>query len=277
MAINCSALPENLLESELFGYEEGAFSGASKGGKIGLFELAHRGTLFLDEIGEMPLHLQAKLLRVIEEKKIMKIGGKDLIDIDVRIIAATNRKLLQMSLNQRGKDVLVLADHFMDKMNCTIVFSKDAERKMVNYNWPGNIRELRNVIEYLSNLGKDIVDYDDIPIEFEHDAYEVLETSKVTEDMINKFIINEGRSLTLHNFILTQMHKSFKKRENMSRTKLTKIAHEDNLFITEQEIRNGMSKLNGYGFIISGKGRKGSFITDAGIEMNDKITGFLGA
>ena len=96
VAINCSALPENLLESELYGYEEGAFSGAKKGGKIGLFELAHKGTLFLDEIGELPMQMQAKLLRAIEEQKILKVGGRSMIDVDVRVICATNRDLEKM-------------------------------------------------------------------------------------------------------------------------------------------------------------------------------------
>lgn len=298
VAVNCSALPESLLESELFGYDEGAFSGAKKGGKIGLFELAHQGTLFLDEIGEMPLNLQSKLLRVIEEKKIMKIGGSDLIDIDVRIIAATNRNLIEMirkadfrndlyyrlnvlplripNLREREKDILILADYFMKDMNHEFSVSEKAISKMLNYDWPGNIRELRNVIEYLINLNKEIVGPEDIPIYNENKLAVTVKLTKTDEEMINKFIINEGRKLELYRFILIEMEKSLKKRNNTGRTKLTKIAIENNIFITEQEIRNGMNKLNSYGFIVSGRGRKGSMITDVGIQAKKRIIGLLG-
>ena len=100
MAINCAAIPEQLLESELFGYEQGAFSGAARGGKAGKFELAHEGTLFLDEIGDMPLHLQSKLLRVLQERKVDRVGGREPIPIDVRIIAATNKDL-EESISRR--------------------------------------------------------------------------------------------------------------------------------------------------------------------------------
>lgn len=298
VAINCSALPESLLESELFGYEEGAFSGAKKGGKIGLFELTHKGTLFLDEIGEMPLSLQSKLLRVIEEKKIMKIGDKDLIDIDVRIIAATNRNLIEMikksdfrkdlyyrlnvlplripNLRDRKEDILIIADYFNKKMNNKFTFSEGAVKKILNHNWPGNIRELRNIIEYLTNLNKKIVEQQDIPISNKNNMTISIPLKKTDNEMINKFIINEGRKLNLYSFILTEMEKSFKRRDNIGRTKLTKIAKENDLFITEQEIRNGMNKLNSYGFIISGRGRKGSIITDLGLEARKKIIGLLG-
>lgn len=298
VAVNCSALPESLLESELYGYEEGAFSGAKKGGKIGLFELAHQGTLFLDEIGEMPLNLQSKLLRVIEEKKIMKIGGKDLIDIDVRIIAATNRNLLEMikktdfrndlyyrlnvlplripNLSERENDILILADYFMKDMNNKFILSKEAIDKMLNYDWPGNIRELRNVIEYLINLNKEIVNSEDIPIYNENKLSNTIKLTKVDEELINKFIINEGKNLKLYKFILTEMKKSYEKRKNIGRNKLTKIANENNLFITEQEIRNGLTKLSSYGFIVSGRGRKGSVISQIGIRAQETIIGLLG-
>ena len=301
VAINCSALPENLLESELFGYEEGAFSGAKKGGKIGLFELAHKGTLFLDEMGEMPIMLQSKLLRVIEEKKIMKIGGRDLIDVDVRIIAATNRNLLKMvkigsfrndlyyrlnvltlkipRLRERGNDILTLSDYFRNKFKCSFTLSKKSIRAMKEYDWPGNIRELRNVMEYLTNLNKSIIEIKDLPIVFEfqeNDIIEEVETNKAEQKIINKFILNEGRNLQLYGFILGEMEKSKKKRENIGRNKLSKIAEDNNLFITEQEIRNGLTKLVGYGFVVSGKGRKGSYITELGVKCNKKVKGLFG-
>ncbi|WP_090440592.1 sigma-54-dependent Fis family transcriptional regulator [Natronincola peptidivorans] len=177
--INCGAIPEQLLESELFGYEEGAFTGARKGGKEGKFQLANKGTLFLDEIGDMPLHLQSKLLRVLQEKMIEKVGGKDYIPIDVRVIAATNQdleeKVLEKSfredlfyrinvipinippLRQRGEDILILIEYLLDK--CNKKLGKQVEAIdlqtidiLKGYSWPGNVRELENTIEYAVNM-----------------------------------------------------------------------------------------------------------------------------
>ncbi len=176
VGINCTALPENLLESELFGYGEGAFTGARKGGKPGLFEIAHRGTLFLDEIGEIPTSVQARLLRVLEEKSVMRIGQETNIPIDVRIICATNRDLEKMvqegqfredlyyrlnvlrlellPLRERKEDIPVLIDHFLHILPESLglpcpVFSAEAREVLVNYYFPGNIRELRNIMERL--------------------------------------------------------------------------------------------------------------------------------
>lgn len=176
VGINCTALPENLLESELFGYGEGAFTGARKGGKPGLFEIAHRGTLFLDEIGEIPTSVQARLLRVLEEKSVMRIGQETNIPIDVRIICATNRDLEKMvqegqfredlyyrlnvlrlellPLRERREDIPVLIDHFLHILPESLglpcpVFSAEAREVLVNYYFPGNIRELRNIMERL--------------------------------------------------------------------------------------------------------------------------------
>ncbi len=174
MEINCAALTENLLEAELFGYEKGSFTGASATGKAGLFEATQRGTMFLDEIGEMSLPLQAKLLRVLQERKFKRVGGVDDINVDVRIVASTNRNLEEevkkgnfrkdlfyrlkvlpvylCALKDRKDDILPLAKHYIDKFNKE--FNKDvngltSEIKTVlkKYEWPGNVRELKNVIE----------------------------------------------------------------------------------------------------------------------------------
>ncbi len=173
ISINCAAIPETLLESELFGYEGGAFSGAKKGGKMGLFEIAHKGTLFLDEIGEIPMPIQTKLLRVIQEKELLRIGGSNPIPIDVRIITATNRNLAEMvkkkqfrqdlyyrlnvvpiyvpPLRERKEEIPPLALKFLQKFNDQYNLQKKLDEKLIdkliNYEWPGNIRELRNVIE----------------------------------------------------------------------------------------------------------------------------------
>lgn len=172
--INCAALPDNLLESELFGYVEGAFTGAQKGGKVGLFEFANNGTLFLDEIGELSPHLQAKLLRVLQEGRVRRIGDKVEIPINVRIIAATNRNLEEMikqgnfredlyyrlnvvpihipSLKHRKEDIPILTEYLINKFNHRLnkhvkCLSDKSLEKLINYSWPGNIRELENVIE----------------------------------------------------------------------------------------------------------------------------------
>lgn len=174
VAVNCAALPGNLLESELFGYAEGAFTGAKKGGKLGLFELAHGGTLFLDEIGEMSLPIQTMLLRVLQEKKVRRIGGERLIPVDVRIVAATNRDLEELirenrfradlyyrinvltleipPLRSRLEDIPALtrtiADEVSERMNKRITaIDASVFRIFQQYDWPGNVRELRNVVE----------------------------------------------------------------------------------------------------------------------------------
>ncbi len=175
ITINCAALPEQLLEAELFGYEGGAFTGAKKEGKPGLFELAHNGTLFLDEVGDMPMVLQAKLLRAIQEKKIMRLGGTKSISVNVRIVGATHRDMLKMierrefrrdlyyrlmvvpihlpPLRERREDIPLLAVHFLDKFNRRFGYCKtispQAIDALVNYSWPGNVRELENLIERL--------------------------------------------------------------------------------------------------------------------------------
>ena len=175
VAVNCAAIPEHLLESELFGYEGGAFTGAKKEGKQGLFELAHKGTIFLDEIGEIPKALQARLLRVLQEKEIMRVGGDRIIPIDIRIISATNKNLekkmeqgefredLYYRLNvfnlkipplrERKEDIIVLAMSFLKIFTAGLDYStiaRELEPLLVVYDWPGNIRELYNIMERLS-------------------------------------------------------------------------------------------------------------------------------
>jgi len=189
--VDCAAIPETLLEAELFGYEEGAFTGAKKGGKPGKFELANGGTIFLDEIGEIPLHCQAKILRVLQEREIERVGGLETISVDVRVVAATNRDLWQFTkeggfrkdlfyrlnivhfrippLRERLGDIPMLTNHFIDKynkafkMNVTGVSSK-VRRMLERYHWPGNVRELESVIESAMNsVNRNTRILDDIP------------------------------------------------------------------------------------------------------------------
>jgi transcriptional regulator with PAS, ATPase and Fis domain len=171
--INCAAIPENLLESEFFGYEKGSFSGANKDGKAGIFELVNGGTIFLDEIGDLPIMLQSKLLRVIQEKEIRRIGGNVNIPIDVRIITATNLDLAKAveegrfredlfyrlnvvpivipPLRERKDDIEKLTIHFVEKFNKKFKMNKQISPEAISilqsYDWPGNVRELRNVLE----------------------------------------------------------------------------------------------------------------------------------
>lgn len=202
--INCAAIPENLIESELFGYEKGAFTGASNKPKLGLFEVANGGTILLDEIGEMPLNLQSKLLRVIQEKEIMRIGATKSIKLDVRVIAATNQNLSELikigkfredlfyrlnvvpikipSLRERKDDISILAYRFLKKFN--IKYSKEkgfdntAMQAFEYYDWPGNVRELENVIERLIVVDDNsYITYNDIAI--------IIGTDKIQSNPIN--------------------------------------------------------------------------------------------
>nr|WP_205831571.1 sigma 54-interacting transcriptional regulator [Bacillus sp. RO2] len=174
VVVNCAAIPEDLLESEFFGYEDGAFTGARSKGKIGKFDLANGGTLFLDEIGDMSLNLQAKLLRVLQEREFYRVGGTKRIHVDVRIIAATNRNLEEMvkegtfredlyyrlnvislfipPLRERMRDIQILSEKLMSDLNGIIGtsitgFEPQAKHILMSYHWPGNVRELRNVME----------------------------------------------------------------------------------------------------------------------------------
>lgn len=186
--IDCGAIPENLLESELFGYEKGAFTGADKEGKLGLIELANGGTLFLDEIGELPFNLQAKLLQVIQDRQFYRIGGKKRISVDIRIIAATNKNLEEMvkentfrkdlfyrlnvipinvpPLRERKEDIVPFVYKLIQKLNSKYNLNKTVSSEALNilqeYSWPGNIRELENIIErvFVTSLDEVIQPYD---------------------------------------------------------------------------------------------------------------------
>jgi transcriptional regulator with PAS, ATPase and Fis domain len=189
LTINCAAIPEELLESELFGYTKGAFTGASKTGKQGLIEAANGGTIFLDEIGEMPLSLQAKLLQVIQDKQFIPVGGSEIKKVDIRILAATNRDLIEMvndkrfredlfyrlnvidvhlpPLRERKEDIIPLTYNFLHqlnkKYNANKVISEECLNILIHYSWPGNIRQLQNLIERLVLISDSIIQVADLP------------------------------------------------------------------------------------------------------------------
>ncbi len=191
IAINCAAIPENLLESELFGYEEGSFTGAVKGGKLGKIEAADTGTIFLDEIGDMPPHLQAKLLRVVQSREFERVGGTKSISVDVRFISATHRDLSVLmlqgdfrsdlyyrlnvipihipALREHPDDIEIMLSYYLKKYAIQSgqdfsYFSYDALRQLKGYHWPGNIRELENVIQYCMTMASSAeIAVDDLP------------------------------------------------------------------------------------------------------------------
>ena len=196
--------PKDLLESELFGYEKGAFTGAGSKGKPGKFELAHQGTIFLDEIGDMPLEMQPKIMRVLEEKELERIGGNTMIRSDFRLISATNQNLEEMvaddrfrkdlfyrlnvihlhipPLRERKEDIIPLAQHLLKQIayesnRSDITIDKEAEQALIKYDWPGNVRELVNVLERtMSSLEGDVIQFGDIPFHLRHKQEDKLES-----------------------------------------------------------------------------------------------------
>lgn len=232
IAVNCASIPDNLLESEFFGYEGGAFSGARREGQIGKFELASGGTIFLDEIGDLPLHLQPKILRVLQEHSFRKIGGKEEIYVDVRVIAATNKNLEAMvkngefredlyyrlnvipiylpSLKERGEDIFLLSKYLLSKFCCRFnmkakQISQEVKEIFNTYSWPGNIRELENVIEYAVNIAKEeVIGIKSLPVNFINKKRYLLE--EINSDSTNisgsmKNIQNEESNLSLERVI----------------------------------------------------------------------------
>jgi len=190
IAVNCAAIPESLIESELFGYENGAFTGAKKGGKIGKFQLAEGGTLFLDEVGDMPLLMQTKLLRALQEGEIERVGGEKTISVDVRIISATNQPLAEMirdkrfredlyyrlnvisftipPLRERREDIMLLTNQFLQRLNKkygkNVSLSESVFELLIAYDWPGNVRELQNCVEACVVMSSsDLVTPDTLP------------------------------------------------------------------------------------------------------------------
>lgn len=224
VAINCAAISESLLESELFGYEEGAFTGARKGGKPGLFELAHGGTIFLDEINSMSLNLQAKLLRVLEEREVMRIGSDYVIPLDVRIIAAANENLkgkikngtfrsdlfyrlsiLELHippLRERKEDIIPLFMHYLTTLSkkvCEFKLESKIEKKILNYSWPGNVRELRNVVQrYLIfqevDLDENEMLEDNNELDNDENLLDLKQINKYVEEKVIQMLESSGMS-----------------------------------------------------------------------------------
>ncbi|RDY26219.1 PAS domain-containing protein [Romboutsia weinsteinii] len=289
VAVNCSTFQDGLLQSELFGYEEGAFTGAKKGGKIGLFELANNGTIFLDEIGEMDLSSQATLLRVIQERQIRKIGSDKVIDVDIRIIAATNRDLKKLvcegkfrkdlfyrlnvlplkisPLRERNEDIFLILDSFKKNIDINFKLSDEVIKIFKSYDWEGNIRELRNLAEYCSYLGKNVIEVSDLP-EY---IIESMESTDYCESLLvkntNIEIPNFKRSINDYMFVLKKVNEAYINKERIGRRKIYEYAVTEGVFLTEQQIRSVLLELQDYEFIKILSGRGGSIITDKGRDF----------
>lgn len=283
VAVNCSSFPENLLESELFGYEEGAFTGAKKGGKQGLFEIAHGGTLFLDEIGEIPIHLQNRLLRVLQEQEVMRIGGDNVMHIDVRIIAATNIDLekrikegkfrkdlyyrlsvLPLSvppLKERENDIFEIFEYYRKKYKGKFTLSNEVVYFFKTYGWDGNIRELKNYVEYFANLDKLVIEKSDIPI------------SNVEKQDILKFHVDTNKTEDtkvnseeeLYIIILKILYTYYRQKKKIGRKQVSIELEKHNICMSEQEVRNYLKILEHYGYVEIGIGRGGTKITQNGV------------
>lgn len=291
VAINCGAFPESLLESELFGYEEGAFTGARKGGKPGLFELAHNGTLFLDEIGEMPINLQKRLLRVLQEREVMRIGGDRLIKVNIRIIAATNRNLKEMvkkgdfredlyyrlnvlplkipALRTRKEDILIIMNEMKRKSGYSFNLTGRAKEHLIDHTWRGNIRELKNYIEYFSNIGIEYIDIDDLP--FKEENLNSIIFNFHEKQLLDKFREDIGRDEYKYIFILKELENGYKNEKRLGRRTLYYKAKNEGIFISEQEIRLILINLEKFMMVDINKGRRGTNITKYGIKVIEHL------
>ena len=292
IAINVAAMPENLLESELFGYEEGAFTGAKKGVRPGLFEFAHQGTLFLDEVEGMSLSMQVKLLRVLQEGEIMRVGGGSIIRVDVRIVAATNesleekiqdgsfRKDLYYRLNaltveipplrKRGDDIFLLLDYFMRKMGGDFTLSEGVKAFLRRHPWPGNIRELQNAVEYFNYLAKPVIGLSDLPptmTRFVDDGSDDGEgevndnaADDKEADMAYQAAVDKKQ------FVLNQLALAWKEGKTAGREKILEAAKKDHISMTQKQVRVLLDELAKEGLIQVGRGRGGSKITEKGLN-----------
>lgn len=305
VALNFAALPEHLAESELFGYEEGSFTGAKKGGKRGLFEEAHLGSIFLDEIGDASPELQAKLLRVLEEKEVRRVGGREITPIDVRVIAATNKNLAHLvkagkfrrdlfyrlctlpisipPLRNRGQDLFLLIDKFAATMyNRRITLEPALINMLVAYDWPGNVREVQNVVRYICNFAdKDaVVGTEDLP-GYLKEALLVNPLANTALEMIheNEYIFIkqiEKKGMTgLIIEILRQLKNASPKGTKLGRGSLALLLEAKGIVVPYYKIRDCLSALGKRKYLDVGVTRQGVKINSQGEELlrclEDKI------
>lgn len=297
VAINCAALPDNLLESELFGYEEGAFTGAKKGGKMGLFEFANSGTIFLDEVEAMSPTLQVKLLRVLQEREIMHIGGGGIIHVDVRVIATSNESLEKMveegrfrsdlyyrlntlpiflpPLRDRRDDIESLVAHFQQVFGKPFDLNDDVWALFMQYPWKGNVRELRNCVEYLSFLDKPVIELADLPPAFsvyikQQDALE----GKSREAEATLAMRPPNVTSKEYLFLLERLKEAYEGRRKTGRSALLEQARAAGLLLSQGDVRFMLGQMESCGLVRISVGPGGTQITEAGIEAyQNKLIG----
>lgn len=289
LPVNFAGLPESLAESELFGYDDGTFTGAKKGGKLGLFELAHNGTIFLDEIGDASSNIQALLLRVLQEKQVMRVGGRKLIPINVRVIAATNKDLKKLveegkfredlyyrlfvlplripSLKERREDIPELINYFFREYSATKVkISEEVKEKLISYQWPGNIRELISVVQYITSvMESEIITTDDLPEQFNSTV--IANEQHLSEDNdVIEILQKEGDLFDFYE-ILNCLKQGEENRKKVGRGVIVNFLKRQNIPLSDQQVRRRMEILRDLNMIYSGNGGKGSKITDHGISV----------
>lgn len=291
IAINCASIPESLLESELFGYSDGAFTGAKKGGKAGYFELAHKGTLFLDEIGEMDLALQARILRALQEKEVIRVGGDNVISVDVRIISASNKRLLDLvhqnkfredlyyrlnvlsieipPLRERREDIALLIEDFQVKQQTAFTLTEDAMKFVTAYPWQGNVRELGNFVERVSYLGKQVITLEDARLQLDGQSSGSQRTSD--NPLLAHFFIQERGRLKQHAAILSLLHYNKQVGIKQGRKGISISLNASGTVLSEQEVRMYLRILHSYGLVEIHNGRSGTELTDLGRQVNEKM------
>ncbi|MFD1451823.1 sigma-54 interaction domain-containing protein [Oceanobacillus sojae] len=281
VAVNFAGISESLAESELFGYEEGAFTGARKGGKAGLFELAQNGTIFLDEIGDAPLKIQAAILRVLQERQVMRVGGNKVIPINVRIIAATNKSLEEMvrngefrddlfyrlnqlplripSLSERREDIPDLIKYFLAQKNSQLNFPSDVMEQLSSYRWPGNIRELESLVTYLSVIvnGPE-VSLADLPSKMKDNLFTDVQTDKIIR------LLEHSGDINLFKNILECLSITENENTGIGRSTLQAMLSDK---ISESRLRTKLEVLKKYGLIETGIKKQGTRITELGAKM----------
>ncbi|MET3193785.1 sigma 54-interacting transcriptional regulator [Gottfriedia sp. OAE603] len=285
LAINCSAFTESLLESELFGYDDGTFTGAKKGGKKGLFEIADGGTIFLDEIGDISLNVQSHLLRVLQEQEIRRIGGRKIIPINVRIIAATNKDIYQKisegffrsdlyyrlnvlnllipPLRLRRTDIPLLVKSFISKRE-GISIEDEVLNKLEKLDWPGNVRELKGVIDYMLTVCEgDVISLKDFP------QNSLLQDNIDQNKYIDEYPFNASASVLEieESILILESIKDFNDLGKVaSRDNISSASKQKGRFLSPQQIRLRLKSLETNGLITKGKGRAGTKITPKGIK-----------
>ncbi|SKC76181.1 sigma-54 interaction domain-containing protein [Maledivibacter halophilus] len=289
VAVNFAAISENLMESELFGYEEGAFTGATKGGKEGVFEQADKGTIFIDEIGDISPQIQKRLLRVLQEKEVMRVGGSKIIPVDVRVIAATNKDLMELVkekkfrkdlyyrlkvlyftiplLKERKEDIPLLAKYYLKSMESDKKLSNDVLDILTKYSWPGNVRELVNLMYYLDSIvDNQYVVANDLPENFIQEVYEgeniktkdncifgTIDTDLLPANRINEYIK-----------ILKVLKDANDLGIIIGRNKISRILKKNQFYLSSEQVRGRIKDMEKAGLIEIGNTKQGSTISKKG-------------